>query len=263
MSYISAKKKPRNTLRTIFFVLLVLVLGIFYKQILSIVGIGTSTIASPVWNAEELVAGTLTKTTLSLNSKKSLISSFLDLQDDFMAMSAVRSQYLALQNENQDLREVLGLVRDFGYAHTARVVARPPQISYDTILIDKGSVDGLVEGQSVFAGENLLIGTIAEVHPHSSLVQLLSSSKVLTEARLISSELTLTLVGRGGGAFSVDVPRDVPIEDNDIFVSTQSGSVVIAEVVEITGDPQDPSKTVLAKSPINMNYLNYVFVKSR
>lgn len=59
---------------------------------------------------------------------------------------------------------------------------------YDTILIDKGSQDGVYEGDMVFVYENNVVGKISKVNKNSSLVTLFSKDKEKVEGVINASK---------------------------------------------------------------------------
>ncbi len=261
MNYKFGKKKDNKKAIMLFIAVLVISIIFLRKPIFSIFNKGSILAAEPIWGVGHFISGEITEGFLSLQSKKTLIKRLLDLQEEFVSMASLKKERDVLAEENVQLEKTLGLYKEFGFEKTARVLSRPPKTSYDTLVIDRGQVDGVEEGDLIFSGENIFLGIVRESGSRSSLVELLSTSTIETEVRFPISDLALTLVGRGGGAFSVNVPRDIPIQEGEFIVSTLNDSFVIGEVSRVTGDPQDPSKTVIAKSPINMNYLNYVFIK--
>jgi cell shape-determining protein MreC len=260
MSYKSAKNQTSKK----FFlgvVLLIFVLFFLRRPILNIFSSASYAVASPVWGLSQFLDGEITEGFLLLQSKDSLVKNLVNIQKDFMSFDSLRLEYIASQKENNELKEQLNLKKTFGFEKTARVLVKPPQTSYDSIVIDVGAQDGVVEGDSVFVGQNVLLGRVSKAYPSTALVEMISSAGVSTEARLLLSELSLPLVGQGGGSFKVEIPRDTPIDESDFFVSSFDMSVVLAEVVKIIGDPQDPVKTIIAKTPFNIHYASHVFVK--
>jgi cell shape-determining protein MreC len=261
MSYKSARDSRSK--RVWVFAILAIVLVLFFarKPIINLFGGAVQGVVAPAWGVTQFLNGEITEGFLFLQPKKALVRRMLELQEDFMNMSSLVYEYEALKKENEDLKESLKLKNTFGFEATARILSRPPQTSYDRIVIDLGQNDDVFEEDLVFVGDNTLLGRVVESYPSSSLVELLSSSGVETEARLLFSELSLPLTGRGGGAFEVAVPRDIPIEELDIFISPYDSGIVLAEVVKVTGDPQDPAKIIVAKTPFNINRVKYVFIK--
>ena len=133
MSYISVKRKS-NKKTKIFMVVIVAVLCIlFRKPIFSLFGNGVSVVANPVWGVGEFFKGEITESILSIQSKKSLVRKLLDLQDDFMVMSTLRDEKDVLIDENLRLKKLLGIYQLSDFDATARVLSRPPVVSFQCI----------------------------------------------------------------------------------------------------------------------------------
>lgn len=246
---------------TFIVIIFVFLLIFLRKPIFSLFGNPVSEISTPLWGISQFLSGEITENFLSIQSKKTLVKKLMELQESFKSMHSLEQERDTLAKENTELQKTLGLYREFQFDKTARVLARPPKISYDTLLIDIGEKDGVLMGDLVFSGENILLGEISDIRRSSSLVELYSTPLRETEVRLPTSGLALTFVGRGGGAFSVAIPRDIPAEEGESILSSREGNYLVGVISRITGNPQDPVKTIIAKSPINMNYLHYVFIK--
>jgi cell shape-determining protein MreC len=261
MSYKFGRKKENKFWYATFFVAL-LVLGIVFRsQITGFFGKPVSTVIEPLWQVSQLARGEIEESFLKLQSKKALIKNILHLQEKFLQLGDTISQNEILVQENEELKKQLGLYREASYDASAHVLRRSPQIAYDTLVIDLGSRDGIERGDAVFAGNGVYLGNITEVHTDTSLVTLLSTSSLETNAVFLDAGFEITLTGSGGGSFEGYVPKGADVSSDDILVSVQDSSWYIADVVRVGGDAQDPSKRVIAKNPLNMKYVHTVFVK--
>ena len=142
----------------------------------------------------------------------------------------------------------------------AAVLEKPPHSVYDTLLIDGGTAAGFVKGQVVYANGDTPIGTIAEVSATSAVVKLYSAPGESTEARLSASGTDITLVGRGGGNFSAQVPQDLAVGAGETVVSKDIDPHVMAIFQKVTSDARDPFQTLLLSAPVNVNELSFVEV---
>lgn len=165
-----------------------------------------------------------------------------------------------LARENAELKASLG--RSDGERFTlAAVISKPPHSVYDTLIIDGGSAAALALGQVVYANGEIPIGAIAEIFPHSAVVKLYSAPGEQTEARLSPSNVDITLVGRGGGNFSVMVPHDLPVAAGAAVLTKEIRPRIIALYKKTTSDMRDPFQTLLLAAPINVNELSFVEVR--
>lgn len=140
------------------------------------------------------------------------------------------------------------------------VLTRPPQTPYDVIIIDAGSNESVTIGSEVSLPEGPILGVVSQVFPKSAKVKLFSASGEEINAVLERNDVPVTLVGRGGGNFRLTLPRGVAIERGDRILSSDITARHLATVGEISAEPTDSFKEVLAKSPTNIFTLRFVFV---
>ena len=104
------------------------------------------------------------------------------------------------------------------------------------------------------------MGTVSEVFPKSAKVKLFSASGDETNAILERHNVPVTLIGAGGGNFRFELPRDMIVETGDRILSSDIAARHLATVGDVSVRPTDSFKEVLAKSPINIFALRFVFV---
>lgn len=114
------------------------------------------------------------------------------LKKEINQISEVQSENQALREENKKLKDELDLQATLTEYKkiSATVIARNPDRWLDTLIIDRGTTDGLEVGMSVL-GEKGLIGRISEVNPTSSKVMLLTNEGqhvIQTAAEIITKE---------------------------------------------------------------------------
>ena len=81
-----------------------------------------------------------------------------------------------------------------------------------------------------------------------------------TNAVLERDSVPVVLVGRGGGSFKITLPRDVLVEKGDRILSPDITSRLLAAVEDISISSTDSFQEVLARSPINIFTVRFVFV---
>ena len=235
---------------------LVLVLP-FTRSFISRVGgsIGTSILR--VVNGS---SGWLSNRFALLESKRSLLQENELLQGQILELEARNAERNLLAQENEELKRVLGRSESNTFI-LAAVLAKPPKSVYDTLLIDGGESIGLVKGQGVYAHGRIPIGIIEEVRSESAVVRLYSSAGEKTDVRLVPLGVDVTLVGRGGGAFSATVPHDIELTSDVTAVSIGLYQNIVAEFEKVTSDSRDTAQTALFASPMNMSELTFVQIR--
>lgn len=126
---------------------------------------------------------------------------------------------------------------------------------YSTILLSKGFKDGVEKGEYVYVRGLQPVCMIKEVYTSTSLCELMSSSGIVTEAVIIgeasTTPISITLLGRGGGAFLGDVARDTMVASGDKVVLKSDHSMTIGKVVDILHNNQDTSWHVFVRGAYN------------
>ncbi|HWW55137.1 MAG TPA: rod shape-determining protein MreC [Acidimicrobiales bacterium] len=136
------------------------------------------------------------------------------------------------QREQQDLLDLLKLnfVGDIPTV-AARVVAGPASNFQATMVIDRGSGDGLLKGMPVVAGSGL-VGRLEQVSSHQSTVLLLTDPSFEIGVRLSPSGDVGVATGQGPGK-----PLSVDLVDPTTKLAT--GTVVVSSGLQ--GSPYPPS----------------------
>ena len=198
----------------------------------------------------------------TLRFKSSLVNENAALKTQLSELGARLAERDMLAQENQDLKAALG--REGSNKFTlAAVLAKPPESIYDTLVIDGGGSVGFAVGQTVYANGATPVGVIDQVLPSSAIVRLYTSSGEKTDARLSPSNVDVTLVGYGGGTYSVQVPHDLAVPEGSVAVTKELDPSIIGILDKSIADPRDSYQTLLFSSPVNMSELAFVQVRQQ
>lgn len=198
---------------------------------------------------------------LSLLSKQTLIKRLQSQTRELETLALMRAERDALSADNALLRAELGRIDTARKGVVARVVSTPQQSLYDSIRIDAGIDDGVTVGQTVYAFGGSALGTISDVAPRHSQVLLFSAPGREVGMVVASTGTTVTALGRGGGEYELNLPRDMIIADGDVLTEQTVTSAPLAVVQKILVDPRDPFQRVFAKIPINVQTISWVRVQ--
>jgi cell shape-determining protein MreC len=213
----------------------------------------------PAWlrnSSEQAVVNTASL----LSPKRVLIAKINSLETQVQNDQASLVQLQVLQNENDALRTELSYQKDPSQVITASVIAKPSQSLYNSLIIDRGSSDGIVVGQLVTAQGSVGLGTIVSVSSHTATVQLFSGPQFSGNVVLQSQNITVPAIGKGGGNFEIDIPRTITVTTGDILVFPSNPDIAVGTVASVIFDPRDPFQTVLARVPVNIQELRFVEV---
>jgi cell shape-determining protein MreC len=263
MNYRRHSKKESKGIRFIYIAGVFAIFLFLFPFLASLAGIPKNTIinnATPLWVFRNSM-GVFTEGTFSLfSSKKTLIEENKKLRSDLATHAALSIEYDILKNENEELRGLLGRIEGQEDLVIASILVRPRKSPYDTLIIDIGKDNNISTGSRVVLSEDILLGEISEVFDHSSKVVLYSNPGVITQVSIGEGNITAEAKGIGGGNYEIELPRDVPIEEGASVrvLGIKGGILGIIERVEST--PQDPSKKILFKIPVNIQEIEWVTV---
>lgn len=201
--------------------------------------------AIPVWQ---------TKNALTVSSKNG------SLKADHAAFNAVSREIF-------DLRALLGRGAPPNLL-LGSVLSESSTPLFDVLHVDVGEKDGVHVGDSVigrFDEENasstavsFSIGIVAEASSFASKVKLFSSPGEKTSVFLGPENIAVTLLGRGGGAMTVELPKDVDIRVGDTALLPGVSGHIVSTVTALEPDPSLSFMTVYLRLGINPAQLRYV-----
>lgn len=164
----------------------------------------------------------------TINAKKifTFYSEYKAMQTQLNELSFQTNRLTELEFENQRLHKILEL-KDAGENKfiVSRVIGKEPTNWLNSLIIDKGSLDGLYINQPVmnFSG---LIGKIIEVNPRSAKVLLISDVNSRVVVLLQSTRVEGMLEGIGKGLCRIKyLTVDSEVKLGDIVVTAGLGGV--------------------------------------
>jgi len=187
-----------------------------------------------------------------------------NLKIDLMAVDSVRE-------ENDELKDILS-VRD-GLDNprvTSEVILTPPFSPFDTFVIrifdnyEDINNDGKVQqkisvGDSVFI-KNILVGEIVEVYEDTAIAKLYSSFEEKMPVK-INREITAEAEGMGGLTFSIELPKDLEIENGSPVFSMVYPDSIVGFISEIEISENNSFQTLYFQYPFTFSEFNYVEVE--
>jgi cell shape-determining protein MreC len=105
---------------------------------------------------------------------RTLRSEYYDLQEEYLELKAEKNMMSLLKEENLTLKEQLNLENEQENLILAEVLFQDLALRDESLLINKGSRDGLSEGDIALIGR-MYVGIVIEVHGNTSKVRLPTS----------------------------------------------------------------------------------------
>ena len=166
------------------------------------------------------------------------------------------SRLHALKSENDDMAALLQLQGGFDHETVAvRIIGREMLETRRMVTIDKGTDDGIAQGDVVVVQGGALAGRVTDVGPTFAKVTLISDSSSTVVGQLLSSGATGEIVGQAGGVLvmknidsAIEIGGDeevftAGIEVNGGIRSAYPKGLVVGSVVDVERDANDVVQT--------------------
>jgi len=190
-----------------------------------------------------------------------------DLKTQMYDMESKYAEYMALVNENESLKKQLALSSSSQYVMAS--VLRDDSVG--TMLIDKGSDDGVQEGDVVTIG-NTFIGVVSHIDAKGSVVRLpVDPDSHLEVVVLKYGPNTSTHIlskgvvsGSAGGILIENIAMNSEVADGDVVYINDTkvgGFLALGYIVGLSNNPASTYKTAYVSPVLDYDTLMNVFVK--
>ena len=194
----------------------------------------------PVYHLVEWPVGALRNLFGQFQSRRSLRNQNERLGEQLLSQQAALQRLHTLEEENRRLRALFegaqSLSYEYRFAELVRVDLDP--FSH-RVLIDRGSEDGVVQGQAVIDGTGVM-GQVEEVQTHFARVRLISDPSHALPVQINRTGLRTVAFGSGETGYLnlPNVPREADVRIGDLLVTSGlgdrfPGGYPVAEVTEI------------------------------
>lgn len=205
------------------------------------------------------VTETIQRVTTPLDERVERLEAERDRLQQALVESEFNEQMVdAYQAELNALRRELSIAPPTQKV-VAKVIARPPYLRYDTLLIDQGSDAGVAIGDLVVSRKTAL-GRIVAVYPDTAFAVLFSAPGETMRAMLTTNATPTSVVleGQGAGNFLTRTARDVTLATTSVAYLPGSPGYLLGEVGQVVAQPTDTEQTVRLQYPFNLNDITYV-----
>lgn len=193
-----------------------------------------------------------------IRDRNELLRTIESLREELAARSGDMATIQRLSHENEELRRQFAEVKEERIR--AGVIARPPSVPYDMLVLDRGSMHGILEGALVYHEGNHGIGIVSQVYPESSLVTLFSTPGSEITVYIYGPNVFAYAYGEGGGVMRISVPQGVALNEGDpvVLPSLDSGDVGVIE--RIVSLPAQPEQNAYVAFPVSLQSIRSVSV---
>lgn len=226
-----------------------------------------NSLVSPLQYAANLPSELLNWTSDSLTTQKKLLEENNRLTRANVLLSERLQQFDFIKLENERLRGLLGTsVREELRKMVAEVMAVDNNPYSHQIVINKGAIDGVYEGQPVI-DEFGVVGQILHVATTNSRVLLMTDITHAIPTRVQKNNVQLVVSGSGNliELTLEHVPHSTDLEAGDILVSSGLGKVFpegypVARISSILRDESRPFAQVKATPIAQLDRLKYLLL---
>jgi len=201
------------------------------------------------------------------NTRKGLIESSHGLKREVLRLKSELILLEQYQEENKRLRKLLGspFIRDEKKVVT-EVMAVDTSPYRHQVVIDKGQIDGVYEGQPVI-NEKGIVGQVTFVAAHNSRVLLLTDANNAIPVQVIRNDIRVIASGNG----KIDeielqhIPTSTDIQREDMLVTSGLGGVYpegypVAYVSSVDYDPKREFAVIKAEPVVEFDKLRYLLL---
>lgn len=200
--------------------------------------------------------------------KRNLLGENEYLRGENIKLQSDLSRLKALEEENEILKKELNFIEEKKYSFvSAKIITGISDSLSQSVIINRGSRDGLEPGLAVVAESGILIGKIIEAGADYSKVLLLKDSKSKVAVTIQNLDHTVGLVeGQYGLSFSMtNIPQNQDIKEGDLVVTSGlegkiPKNLLVAKVASIKSIESEIFKTAILTPILNFDNLSNVLV---
>lgn len=242
-------------------ILVVLVFGFYQKEVKNLAYGFSSAWQMAFWQAGERVSDFFKGVLRRGEIKEEMDQALLENQKLLNQIASLKE----IEKENQVLREALelGLEKEF-QLELAYLISK--DISKDSLLINKGKEEGVLEGMPVITSGKVLVGRIGQVFKDFSEVILISNKESSFEAKIAGQDIFGVAKGKGSLKVSLElISKEKAVSEEDLVVSSSLGGIfpqglLVGQVKEIKKSDVEPFQTAEIIIGFTVDNLGKLFI---
>ncbi len=203
-----------------------------------------------------------------ITHKKELINYIEELEYKIKQHKIDTIELAELTHENALLREQLNFFEKNRYPHMgAQVIGRTIDPLGTTLIIDRGSADGLIQGNPAIVHNGILIGKIIEVTSHNAVIRLINDNTSKIGATILNNERSIGLVegGYGLGVRMNFIPQNEIVTPGDTIITSGLSEgiprgLLIGTVELVEKQPHEPFQQAVINPLTDMSDIDMVSI---
>jgi rod shape-determining protein MreC len=148
---------------------------------------------------------------------------------------------------------------------TAQIVGRDPSLWFRTIIIDRGSSEGVEKGMPVVTVEGV-VGQILDTSPNYSKVLLANDPNSAVDVLVQKNRVQGILKGNGSNGFNLlYVLKNADVEKGDAIVTSGLGDIFpkglpVGKVSEVTKSKRGMFQKIVVEPSVDFSQLEYLII---
>lgn len=249
--------KQKRLLRVVFLSLVVIGIGLLLPKVISV---AVSVVTYPVHVTNIWLKESSSLVPTFFRDRQSLQERIEELENELIVANKTDLTQRRLSEENNRLRGLLGVNEETRTA--AAIIARPDELPFDLLQIDRGTKHGIEVGAPVFIGKDIVIGLVVHTASEYSFVELVTTAGFEATAFISGPNVVVTMEGIGGGVARVKVPQGVSLSIGNLVYLPSVEPGVFGQISFIENEPTQPEQYGYISPDIAVSGLHRVSVGS-
>lgn len=178
-----------------------------------------------------------------------------------------QTELALLREENKTLRAAANFIKPEQKNVLAEIIIKTTDGTSNSVIINRGSEDGIETGNPVFFDNGFLLGRIIAVEKNTAVMRLITDNRSKITASIINQNKTQGLVeGEHGLSIKMKmIPQDENVQVGDIVITSGSESkiprgLIIGKVESIQKELYEPFQSANLRPLADLNKVNIVTV---
>ncbi len=225
------------------------------------------TTVSPFYFISDLPRRFLDNTAQLFTSRHNLEQENADLKHELLIKNSQLQLFGQYRQENIRLRELLGSpLRQDEHKMVTQVISQGNDPYSEQIIIDKGSKDGVYEGQPIISDKGV-VGQVVAVSQLTSRVLLICDSSHALPVQILRNDTRAIATGSGcGEALQIDhISDNADIKKGDVLVTSGLGGKFpegypVGTVSSVERDTERAVTVIKAQPSVELQRLRYLLL---
>ncbi|MDH4321340.1 MAG: rod shape-determining protein MreC [Desulfobulbaceae bacterium] len=189
----------------------------------------------------------------------------LRLRAELQKSKALNNKYAEAVAINDRLTKLLGLKESLSAPNlTARIIGRDPSLWFKTVIIDRGSSDGVKQGMPVVTAEGI-VGQIMSLSPHYAKVLLTIDPNSAIDVIVQRTRVQGIIKGNGSGYQLHYVLKNWEIGQGDTIVTSGLGGIFpeglqVGKVTRVTESRRGMFQKIEIQPSVDFSQLEHLII---